>query len=151
VRREEDPVIQISVFLENKRGKLAEVTKVLAEHGIDMCAISIADTTNFGILRIIVDDPEKALRVLRQAGYTVNTTEVLAVEVPDRPGGLNRVLDILSKGDINVEYLYSFVRRPAERALILFKVNDLKMAKEILMRENVSVLTEDDVNDLCSK
>ncbi|MBM7581516.1 hypothetical protein JOD02_000339 [Caldicoprobacter guelmensis] len=142
---------QISVFLENKKGKLAEVTKVLAEHNIDMCAISIADTTNFGILRIIVDNPEKALEVLREAGYTVNTTEVLAVEVPDRPGGLHRVLEILSKGDISVEYLYSFVRRPAERALILFKVDDLKTAKEILKKENVSVLTVDDVNGLGTK
>ena len=100
---------QISVFLENKRGKLAEVTGVLADNNIDMWAISIADTTNFGILRIIVDDPDKAVDVMRNAGYTVSTTEVLAVEVPDQPGGLHQVLDILRKEGISI-VIYTTVR-----------------------------------------
>jgi hypothetical protein len=136
---------QISVFLENKRGKLAEVTGVLADNNIDMWAISIADTTNFGILRIIVDDPDKAVDVIRNAGYTVSTTEVLAVEVPDQPGGLHQVLDILRKEGISIEYLYSFVRRPAEKALILFKVDCLNDAVDILKRTGISVLTNDQV------
>jgi hypothetical protein len=136
---------QISVFLENKRGKLAEVTGVLADNNIDMWAISIADTTNFGILRIIVDDPDKAVDVMRNAGYTVSTTEVLAVEVPDQPGGLHQVLDILRKEGISIEYLYSFVRRPAEKALILFKVDCLNDAVDILKRTGISVLTNDQV------
>lgn len=136
---------QISVFLENKRGKLAEVTGVLADNNIDMWAISIADTTNFGILRIIVDDPDKAVDVMRNAGYTVSTTEVLAVEVPDQPGGLHQVLDILRKEGISIEYLYSFVRRPAEKALILFKVDCLNDAVNILKRTGISVLTNDQV------
>ena len=136
---------QISVFLENKRGKLAEVTGVLADNNIDMWAISIADTTNFGILRIIVDEPDKAVDVMRNAGYTVSTTEVLAVEVPDQPGGLHQVLDILRKEGISIEYLYSFVRRPAEKALILFKVDCLNDAVDILKRTGISVLTNDQV------
>jgi hypothetical protein len=131
--------------LENKRGKLAEVTGVLADNNIDMWAISIADTTNFGILRIIVDDPDKAVDVMRNAGYTVSTTEVLAVEVPDQPGGLHQVLDILRKEGISIEYLYSFVRRPAEKALILFKVDCLNDAVDILKRTGISVLTNDQV------
>jgi hypothetical protein len=139
---------QISVFLENKRGKLAEVTGVLADNNIDMWAISIADTTNFGILRIIVDQPEKAVKVLRYAGYTVSTTKVLAVEVPDRPGGLHRVLKILSDEGVSIEYLYSFVRRPAERALILFKVDRLDDAVDILKRAGINVLTNDQVYNL---
>jgi hypothetical protein len=139
---------QISVFLENKKGKLAEVTGVLAENNIDMWAISIADTTNFGILRIIVDDPEKAVEVLKDAGYPVNTTEVLAVEVSDRPGGLHQVLNILSNEDISIEYLYSFVRRPEEMALILFKVDRLNDATDILKRAGINVITNDQVYDL---
>ncbi len=139
---------QISVFLENKKGKLAEVTGVLAENNIDMWAISIADTTNFGILRIIVDEPEKAVEVLKDAGYPVNTTEVLAVEVSDRPGGLHQVLNILSNEDISIEYLYSFVRRPEEMALILFKVDRLNDATDILKRAGINVITNDQVYDL---
>ena len=131
--------------MENKRGKLAEVTGVLADNNIDMWAISIADTTNIGILRIIVDDPDKAVDVMRNAGYTVSTTEVLAVEVPDQPGGLHQVLDILRKEGISIEYLYSFVRRPAEKALILFKVDCLNDAVDILKRTGISVLTNDQV------
>ncbi|NLX70827.1 MAG: ACT domain-containing protein [Clostridiales bacterium] len=113
-----------------------------------MWAISIADTTNFGILRIIVDDPEKAVEVLKDAGYPVNTTEVLAVEVSDRPGGLHQVLNILSNEDISIEYLYSFVRRPEEMALILFKVDRLNDATDILKRAGINVITNDQVYDL---
>ncbi len=141
-------VNQISVFLENKKGKLAEITRILAKNDIDMYAISIADTTNFGILRIIVNDPEKAVEVIRDAGYTVNTTEVLAVHVPDQPGGLHQVLDILSKGDISVEYLYSFVRRPTESALILFKVDETEAARELLKKSDINVLMPEEVYEL---
>ena len=117
---------QISVFLENKRGKLAEVTGVLADNNIDMWAISIADTTNFGILRIIVDDPDKAVDVMRNAGYTVSTTEVLAVEVPDQPGGLHQVLDILRKEGISISIYTHLSGVLLKRLLILFKVDCLK-------------------------
>ena len=137
-----------SQYFWRTKGKLAEVTGVLAENNIDMWAISIADTTNFGILRIIVDEPEKAVEVLKDAGYPVNTTEVLAVEVSDRPGGLHQVLNILSNEDISIEYLYSFVRRPEEMALILFKVDRLNDATDILKRAGINVITNDQVYDL---
>lgn len=139
---------QISVFIENKKGRLAALTKVLGDSGVDLIALSIADTTNFGILRCIVSDPEKALKVLSDAGFTANTTEVLAVEVPDRPGGLAEVLNYLNDGNIAVEYLYSFVRTASESALILFRVDDVQRAVEVLMRNGVNILPEQDVYNL---
>ncbi|MGI6705385.1 MAG: ACT domain-containing protein [Clostridia bacterium] len=131
---------QISVFLENKKGRLATLTKVLGDHDIDITALSIADTANFGILRIIVNKPDEALRVIREAGFTVKTAEVIAVKVDDRPGGLAKVLAILEKGDISIEYLYSFVRRPDESALILFRVEDPKKAIKLLQDNGIEVV-----------
>ncbi|HHU63023.1 MAG TPA: ACT domain-containing protein [Clostridiales bacterium] len=139
---------QISVFVENKVGRLAKVTKILGENGIDISALSIADTANFGILRMIVNDPDKALRVIKDAGLAAKTTEVLAVEVPDRPGGLVPVLEIFQKHNISIEYLYSFVKRTLDSAYILFKVDDIQRAAEALQRENINVLTEQEVNGL---
>ncbi len=133
---------QISVFLENKKGRLATLTKVLGDHDIDISALSIADTANFGILRIIANKPDEAVKVIREAGFTVNTAEVMAVKVPDRPGGLARVLAILEKGDISIEYLYSFVRRPDESALILFRVEDLNKAMNVLQDSGIEVVLD---------
>jgi hypothetical protein len=96
---------QISVFLENKSGRLAEVTDVLARAGINIRTLSLADRADFGILRLIVNDLEKAKQVLKDRGFTVGSTEVLAVEVPDRPGGMAGILDVLRDGSINVEYM----------------------------------------------
>ena len=103
-------VEQISVFLENKAGRLAEVTRVLGEAGINIRALSLADTTDFGILRLIVDQYDKAREILKDKGFTVGKTEVVAVEVPDRPGGLGLVLQILAASGVNVEYMYAFVQ-----------------------------------------
>jgi hypothetical protein len=99
---------QISVFLENKAGRLSHVTRVLGEAGINIRALSIADTSDFGILRIIVSDPEKAYRILKEANFTVSETEVIAVQVPDSPGGLATVLEQMSDANLNIEYLYAF-------------------------------------------
>ncbi|NLC62468.1 MAG: acetolactate synthase [Thermoanaerobacterales bacterium] len=125
-------VRQISVFLENKPGKLAVVTNVLFENNIDISAISIADTSQFGIVRMIVNDPEKAASVIKEAGFPVSMTEVLAVEVSDSPGGLNEVLRVFENGEISVEYVYSFLKRNADKALILFKVDNPEKAIQIL-------------------
>ena len=103
-------VKQISVFIENAPGKLADFTRFLGEKGIDLVSLSIADTTDFGILRGIVTDYERAVRLIEEAGYTVCLTDVLAVQVPDRPGGLAEILTLLSESSIGIEYLYSFVR-----------------------------------------
>src|SRR4030067_2260323 len=109
-------VEQISVFLENKPGALAEVTRILGEEGVNIRALSLADTKDFGILRLIVNDNEKAKEVLGQRGLTVRKTEVVAVEVPDRPGGLADILKILSEAGLNVEYLYAFVQQSGTNA-----------------------------------
>lgn len=141
-------VKQISVFIENKKGRLYKLTKVLGSENIDLIALSIADTTNFGILRCIVSQPEKALKVLKDTGFTANTTEVLVLEVPDKPGGLAGVLKILTEADISVEYLYSFVRTKNDSALILFRVEEIEKAIDILTKNNVTILKEEDVYNI---
>lgn len=141
-------VRQISVFLENKRGRLSEVTKILKEHDIDITALSLADTTNFGILRMIVDKHELAVEAMRNSGFTVSTTEVLVAEVPDRPGGLHEVLEVLKDNDISIEYAYSFIRRPSESALILFKVEDPLEASNILKKAGFYTPREEEIRKL---
>src|SRR5512135_49436 len=113
-------VEQISIFLENKSGRLAEVATVLAGASINIRALSLADTTDFGILRLIVNDTERAKQVLKDNGFTVGKTEVIAVEVPDRPGGLAHILKIIQAEDINVEYMYAFVQKTVN-AIIIFR------------------------------
>lgn len=132
-------VKQISVFLENKSGRLAAVTRVLGENGINIRALSIADTSDFGILRLIVDDPPRAYAVLKEAGFTVSVTDVMAVEIPDTPGGLADVLDILGRAGANIEYLYAFVSKSAGNALVLFKVEDVETAARALQEKGITV------------
>lgn len=133
---------QLSVFVQNERGRLAALTKLLADHGIDLLALSIADTSSFGILRAIVNDPAKAVQVLREAHATVSLTEVLAVKVPDSPGGLAGALALLEQESISVEYLYSFVRNSDGQAVILFKVEALERAKEALREKGYTLIEE---------
>ncbi len=136
---------QISVFVENKKGRLAKITDVLGQAGIDLIALSIADTTNFGIMRCIVSDPEKALDVLKQSGLTASMTEVIVAEVDDRPGGLAGILRLLDSAGISVEYLYSFVRTPNQNALILFRVEDITSAVAVMRENGVRLLEEKDI------
>ncbi|MGQ9920736.1 MAG: ACT domain-containing protein [Desulfobacca sp.] len=138
-------VEQISVFLENKAGRLAEVTKVLGEAQINIRALSLADTTDFGILRLIVDQYDKAREVLKQHGFTVGKTEVVAIEVPDRPGGLAWVLQILSASDINVEYMYAFVQHSGKNAVIIFRFDNLEKAIELLQKQGVRIYSGEEV------
>ena len=133
-------VEQISIFLENKSGRLAEVTKILGESGVNIRALSLADTTDFGILRIIVNDTEKAKDVLKKNNFTVGKTEVIAVEVPDNPGGLAGILDILKSENLNVEYMYAFVERSGEDAVIIFRFDEIDRAIKVLGEKGVTVL-----------
>lgn len=133
-------VEQISIFLENKPGALAEVTTILGEAGVNIRALSLADTKDFGILRLIVNDNEKAKEVLGKKGFTVRKTEVVAIEVPDRPGGLAEILRILAAAQINVEYLYAFVQQSGENAIIIFRFDETDRAVKILMEHKVKVL-----------
>ena len=141
-------VKQISVFLENKSGRLAKVTKILGANRINIRALSLADTTDFGILRLIVNHPEQALTVLRQEGLTVRETQVLAVEMPDQPGGLAGVLQELDDKGINIEYMYAFVGKTAERAIVVFRVEEVDRAIQLLRDSDVHLLGERDLDQL---
>ncbi len=133
-------VEQISIFIENKSGRLAEITRILGESGINIRALSLADTSDFGILRLIVNDVETANKVLKEKGFTVNKTEVVAVEVPDRPGGLGAILQALDSAQINVEYMYAFVERCGGNAVIIFRFDEADKAINALKANNFSVL-----------
>ena len=133
-------VEQISIFIENKSGRLAEITSILDEAGINIRALSLADTSDFGILRLIVNDREKAKSILKERGFTVNKTEVVAVEVPDRPGGLARILKTLDSAAINVEYMYAFVERCGENAVIIFRFDETDKAVQTLQTNGIAIL-----------
>jgi hypothetical protein len=138
-------VEQISIFLENKSGRLAEVTAALAGAGINIRALSLADTADFGILRLIVNDTEKAKQVLKENGFTVGKTEVLAVQVPDKPGGLAGILQLLKEEGINVEYMYAFVEKSGENAVIIFRFDNIDRAIEALTKAGVRILKGQEV------
>ena len=131
---------QISVFIENKAGRLAEVTRILSEAGVNIRALALADTSDFGILRLIVNDNDGAEEALKQSGFTVRKTRVLAVEVPDRPGGLHEILARLNDSGINVEYMYAFVRQSSENAIMIFRFDDPDAAVTVLTEKGFSVV-----------
>jgi len=135
-----DHVEQISVFLENKAGRLEEVTSILAEANINIRALSLADTSDFGILRLIVNDNNKAKEELKKAGFAVAKTEVVAVEVSDQPGGLHHILRILKKASVNVEYMYAFVQQNGAHAVLIFRFDNLGEALRILKDNDVRVI-----------
>lgn len=138
-------VKQISVFLENKSGRLAEVTKRLGENNIDISALSIADTTDFGILRLIVNQPELAEKILKDNGFMVSSTNVLAIGVADKPGGLAVALDVLENEGIGIEYMYSFVGKCSQEALVILRVEDTDAAISALDKKGIKVLSSKEV------
>lgn len=131
---------QISVFLENKAGRLAEVTRTLSDAGVSIRALSLADTSDFGILRIIVADHEKAKIALKEKGFTIGRTSVVAVEVEDKPGGLHNILDLLAQNNINVEYMYAFVQKDTDNATIIFRFDKVDKAIEMLQANNIPIV-----------
>jgi len=141
-------VKQISVFLENKSGRLAEVTKILGSNGIDISALSIADTTDFGILRLIVSKPEIAEAILKENGFTVSGTSVIAIAVADEPGGLAVALEVLDKESIGIEYMYAFVGKTSNEALVILRVEDPARAIDVLTKNNLKVLPSSTVYEL---
>ena len=138
-------VEQIAVFLENKSGRLAEITSILAENDINIRALSVADTADFGILRLIVDKVEKAKVVLKENGFTVGKTNVIAVEVPDRTGGLASVLKVVEKAGLNVEYMYAFVNKTGEDAVLIFRFDTMDKAIETLQQSGFKILTGEQI------
>ena len=139
---------QISVFLENKAGRLAEVAGILAEANVNIRALAVADTSDFGVLRLIVNDNQKALNALKNSGFTVGKTDVVAVEVEDRPGGLHRILDILHRAGINVEYMYAFVTQSGSNAVMIFRFDNIDAAVKCLLENSVTVINGDEVYTL---
>ncbi len=141
-------VKQISVFMENRPGRLAEITKILSDNGIDIRAINIADTTDFGILRMIVNDEVKAEKVLRDNQMTANISDVIAISISDSVGAFSRVIQLLKDKDISIDYIYSFIGEKSTRAVIVLKTSDLELSSEILTKNDVKVLSKEDVNNL---
>lgn len=141
-------VKQISIFVENKPGSLGKCTKVLSDNDVDIRALSMSETPDFGILHIIVDDSYKAVCALKESGYVLSITPVLAVALKDEPGSLTKILDILSEQDINVSYTYAFISRKTEWAYMIMRVEDNEKAIELLLKNNVRLATQDDLFDL---
>lgn len=139
---------QISIFVENRSGRLAEVTQVLAESNINIRALYLAEAGDFGILRLIVNDTDKAIQVLKDSGFTVSKTEVVAIAVPDKPGGLARILLNIKHKDINVEYMYAFVEKSTENAIVVFRFDEIQRAIEVLKAEGIRILTGEEVYTL---
>ena len=134
---------QLSVFIENKPGRLAEITEVLVNADVDIRAISVADTSDFGILRVIVDRPKEAVIALREHGMTVSLTNVLAVGIPDEKGSFSKVIRILADAGIDVEYIYAFVSRDKDKAYVIIRTEKSTRAAEVLVQSGVEILTEE--------
>lgn len=142
-------VNQISVFLENKPGTLTAMTGLLAENGIDMRALSLAETNDFGIVRIIVDDVYRATTVLRDGGFIHQLTPVLAVLIPDEPGGLHKVLEVLREAAVNVEYMYAFLGGDdVNHAYMIFRVQDVKKAGAALAARGIRLVNQDSIAEI---
>lgn len=133
-------VKQISVFIENRSGRLREVANVLGKNKINIRALSLADTSDYGILRLILDKPALALEVLKKANFTLSETDVIAVEVGDRPGGLAEVLDVLGEAGINVEYMYAFVEKSSDNAVMIFRIENIENAIKALEAKQIVII-----------
>lgn len=141
-------VRQISVFMDNKPGQLSGVMEIIKESGINVRALSLADTKDFGILRIIVHDTEKTVDALKEAGYAVTVNEIVAITIPDSPGQLSRVLEILGKDNVNLEYLYAFTGASDRAVSFVLRVNDNDAAAASLTKGGIIQLTENDIADM---
>ncbi len=139
---------QISIFLENKKGRLYEVCNLLGKNKINMRALNIAESEGFGVLRIVVDRPQEAVRVLKKNDFVANMTEIVAVEVEDRPGGLARILKVLADNQINVEYMYGFLEKHSECALLCFRFEDPDKAIAVLKKNRINVVGKDELKGL---
>jgi hypothetical protein len=139
---------QISVFIENKPGRLKAMTKILKDNDIDILAISIADTKDFGILRLIVNDPEKASKALKDAECTVKMTDVLAIQLEDRPGGLAKVMDTLFDNSISVEYMYAFFSKQDGQAAVILRVDDNDKAADAMENAGIKLITSESIKKM---
>ena len=140
--------IQISVFIENKEGRIKKAIDTLAKENINIRALSIADTTKYGILRLIVSDNEKAIAALEEDGFIVKESEVIVIAVPDKPNGLNSTLAILDDANINLEYIYAFVSSNPDEAIVAIKVEDTAKAVEVFEKNDAKILKKEDLEKI---
>lgn len=136
---------QLSVFVENRLGRMAEITDVLASANIDIRALSIADTSDFGILRLIVDRPDDAVKALRDAEITVSLTDVIAVGIPDTPGSFAKVVRMMSEAGISIEYMYAFISRTNNKAYVIMRLENPEKGVAVMKENNVQILSGDEV------
>jgi hypothetical protein len=141
-------ITQISVFLENRKGRLFEICSMLGQAGINIRALNIAETESFGVLRMVVDKPAEAIELFRKNGVTASQTDVVAAEVPDTPGGLADVLKILTDNNVNVEYMYGFVEKHSENALLVFRFDNPERAAQVLRENGLKVIDEKGIQGL---
>jgi len=139
---------QISLFVENKPGRMAKVSKTLSDAGVNIRALTVAEAGDFGVIRMVVDDPEKGYQVLHDNGFTVSETEVLAVEMKDIPGGLYEIVNTLGESDVNVDYAYAFVTTKAERAMLIIRVDNLEKARQVLTGAGIKLATKDEIQKI---
>ena len=139
---------QLTVFVPNRKGEIVKVTKILAENDINMRALSIAETEDFGILRLIVNDERVAEKVLQEQGYLIKVVDVVGVKITDEPGELTVALEVLDKADINVDYLYAFMARTEKHAYVVLRVENNEAAESALVNAQFKLITEADINKL---
>lgn len=139
---------QISLFVENRPGRMAKVSKTLSDAGVNIRAMTIAEAGDFGVIRMVVDNPDKGYKVLHDSGFTVSATDVLAVEMQDTPGGLYEIVDTLGANKINVDYAYAFVTAKAKRAMLILRVDDLPRAKLVLSDKGVKIVTKEEIQEI---
>jgi hypothetical protein len=139
---------QISIFLENKKGRLFEVCSLLGKNKVNIRALSVAESEEFGVLRLVVNRPQEAIRILKKNGFVASLTDIVAVEVEDRPGGLASILKVFDKGNINVEYMYGFVEKFSDKAILVFRFDDPDKAIKILTRNRIKVVGKKDITNL---
>ena len=139
---------QLCVFIENRKGRLAEVTRLLAAEKINIRAMSLADMPDLGVLRLIVDDRARCLRALKDRGFAVQEADVIAVEIQDEPGGLHRIIEAFDRDNINIEYMYTFFRKNVDTAIVVLKIDNVTQAAETMRKNAIPVLPEDAIQNL---
>jgi len=138
-------VTQLSVFVENKPGHLQNVLKILGENSINIVTLTIAETADFGILRMIVNDTKKASKILKENSITNSSTDVLAIEIEDEPGSLLKAIETFSKNNLNIEYMYAFTEKRNNKAVMIFRFEDIEIAKNVLSKENYGIVKKIDI------
>lgn len=136
---------QVSIFVENKAGSMAEVLDILGKNDIDLSALSIADSTDFGILRLIVRDPEKAVKLLKENGMIVKLTDVIAVGIEDKPGSLSEILTTIKEAEIEIDYMYAFIGKSSHGALVILKTSDSEKTCEVLKQHNITIVNQEEL------